>query len=362
MFTMNNYEVIIIGAGPGGAMAALHSKGDVLLVEKKKEIGVPVRCGEGIFGKIVDYFNLHKYIKDAHILHNVEFNFPNGKQKKIRMRSNVAYMINKDKFLQNMLHDVVKKDDISLTIRTNTKAKYMNGKIILNGKEEVTGKVIIAADGINSSIGRAVGLTTLLKPEDMHICAQYRLEGDFDPDTVRLFLDRPYAPSGYVWVFPKGNHTANVGLGIQGSRHLNVKQQLDWFVRDCYPLSKKKDFFTAPVSLAPPVNRCMRKNILLVGDAARYTISPNGAGMGTAMLSGQTAGDVASKYLAGEYGLEAYQYAMSLKLYSKLLKAHNLKQKVMGEDGAEKFYRIFARLFWLHKLFPKTTERFCLKF
>ena len=46
-----NYDVIIVGAGPGGAMAARKcAEGglDVLLLEKRQEIGAPKRCGEGI--------------------------------------------------------------------------------------------------------------------------------------------------------------------------------------------------------------------------------------------------------------------------------------------------------------------------
>ncbi|MCK4968595.1 MAG: FAD-binding protein, partial [Candidatus Aenigmarchaeota archaeon] len=46
-----NYDVIIVGAGPGGAMAARKcAEGglDVLLLEKRQEIGAPKRCGEGL--------------------------------------------------------------------------------------------------------------------------------------------------------------------------------------------------------------------------------------------------------------------------------------------------------------------------
>ncbi|MEE8357892.1 MAG: FAD-dependent oxidoreductase, partial [Candidatus Hydrothermarchaeales archaeon] len=45
-----DYDVVVVGAGPGGSMTAkcLADEGvDVLLVEKRPEIGTPVRCGEG---------------------------------------------------------------------------------------------------------------------------------------------------------------------------------------------------------------------------------------------------------------------------------------------------------------------------
>ena len=46
-----NYDVIIVGAGPGGAMTARKcAEGglDTLLLEKRQEIGSPKRCGEGL--------------------------------------------------------------------------------------------------------------------------------------------------------------------------------------------------------------------------------------------------------------------------------------------------------------------------
>jgi digeranylgeranylglycerophospholipid reductase len=358
---MNCYDIVIVGLGPAGCMAALHSKGDILLVEKKKEIGIPVHCGEGVFGKIIDTFDLKDCVNGFHTLRDVEFNFPNKKTKKITMHTNDIYIINKDEFLQNILHKAVKKNDKILTIRTNTKASYKNRNIILNDGEIIDAKVIIAADGINSSIGRTAGISQPLRPEDVHVCAQYRLRGYFDPDLIRLFLDNPYAPSGYVWVFPKNEHVANIGLGVQGSRNLNAKKLLDWFIAENYPEALPMDFFTAPVSLAPPVERCGKDNILLVGDAARFCLAPSGAGIGNALLSGKIAGEIASKYLDGKCGLQAYPYYMTLNLYSKLNKAYNFKQKLMKENGANRMYKIASHLIPLHTIFPKFTEKYCVR-
>src|SRR5512145_246568 len=47
----NSYDVLVIGAGPAGSIAAKTAaeKGlDVLLIEKRQEIGDPVRCAEGV--------------------------------------------------------------------------------------------------------------------------------------------------------------------------------------------------------------------------------------------------------------------------------------------------------------------------
>ena len=54
-----NYDLVIIGGGPGGCMAALHAaqKGiNVCLLEKTRDIGYPVRCGEAISEQAVKQF------------------------------------------------------------------------------------------------------------------------------------------------------------------------------------------------------------------------------------------------------------------------------------------------------------------
>ncbi len=46
-----DWDVIVVGAGPGGSTAARFAAeggARTLLLEKRSEIGVPVRCGEGI--------------------------------------------------------------------------------------------------------------------------------------------------------------------------------------------------------------------------------------------------------------------------------------------------------------------------
>lgn len=45
------YDVVVVGAGPGGSMASYASAKNgakTLLIEKSQEIGEPVRCAEAI--------------------------------------------------------------------------------------------------------------------------------------------------------------------------------------------------------------------------------------------------------------------------------------------------------------------------
>lgn len=363
MRAIDNYDIIIVGGGPAGVMAALHSKGDVLLVEKKKKIGVPVHCGEGLYGKIIDKFDLKDCVKDAYILHDVMFHFPNGYEKKITIKSNDIYIINKDLFLQRILEKAKKNNDSKITVKTNTTASYKDGFVVLNNKTRAYGRVIIDASGISSVIGRKIGMTFPLKKEDIHVCMQYTVKGrgDLDPDMIHLFLDKPYAPGGYLWVFPKGGDIANIGMGIPSNSPYDLRGNLDKFIKEKYYGCEIIRKFTAPVCLAPPANICVKDNIILTGDSARYTIPVSGAGIGNAMLSGYYAGKIATANNNGNMALGVYQYYMEELLYSKLWKAYRYKQKMLDQGKLEKLSKYAKPLFALHSLFPKTTERFTLK-
>ncbi|MBX8643667.1 MAG: FAD-dependent oxidoreductase, partial [Thermoplasmata archaeon] len=61
MFFRDEYDVIVVGAGPAGSTAARYAAmhgADVLLIEKRQEIGSPVRCGEGVSMEIFRHVDI----------------------------------------------------------------------------------------------------------------------------------------------------------------------------------------------------------------------------------------------------------------------------------------------------------------
>ncbi|MCK4624100.1 MAG: FAD-dependent monooxygenase, partial [Phycisphaerae bacterium] len=70
---------------------------------------------------------------------------------------------------------------------------------------EIRADIVIGADGVESKIGRWAGINTTLQPSDLETGAQFLVADiDIDQDFCEFHLGSAIAPSGYLWVFPKG--------------------------------------------------------------------------------------------------------------------------------------------------------------
>jgi digeranylgeranylglycerophospholipid reductase len=163
---------------------------------------------------------------------------------------------------------------------------------------EVRSKVVIGADGVESQVGRWGGINTTLNVEDIMSCAQYHMENvDIREETLEFYLGEKYSPSGYTWIFPKGERAANVGLGVLGSK-LTAKRPIDYlneFVADKFPDGQPVGLVVGGVPESDVLKTIVSDGLMLVGDAARHTEPMSGAGIMAAIDSGKTAGEVARK-------------------------------------------------------------------
>jgi digeranylgeranylglycerophospholipid reductase len=169
----------------------------------------------------------------------------------------------------------------------------------MNHTFEVQAKVVIAADGPESRVGRWAGLKTGGKPKIMESCAQFEMVGVEmeEPDCIEFHFGS-VAPGGYAWVFPKGDDVANVGLGILNTiTDKTAYEHLLEFVDKC-PATQNAQ----PVELnigGDPVGGLIKDlvtdNVLVVGDAAGMVNPLTGGGIISGMTGGMIAGEVAAK-------------------------------------------------------------------
>jgi digeranylgeranylglycerophospholipid reductase len=187
---------------------------------------------------------------------------------------------------------------------------YVNGLIISDGqvtgvKAEINGeqkeflaKVVIAADGIESRVGRWAGLETTVNFKEMESCVQITAANiNLSPDTLYFYFGKDVAPQGYFWIFPKGNTTANIGLGISGleSKKKSPLTYLNDFMNERYPNSPFLTKIAGGVPSVPTLKKISSPGLLLTGDAARQVNPLSGGGIASGMIGGSIAGRIAAE-------------------------------------------------------------------
>ena len=110
---------------------------------------------------------------------------------------------------------------------------------------------------------------------------------------------------GYFWLFPAGNGTANIGIGLSKDeakkKDRNLRDILDQVINsDRFKgRFKNAEAMEKPVGWNLPLGRIKRANhgngYMLLGDAAGLVDPFTGEGIGNAMVSGMYASRVASK-------------------------------------------------------------------
>ena len=154
------------------------------------------------------------------------------------------------------------------------------------------------------------------------------------------------APGGYADI-PKGNGTANVGLGIQGSKCVSegeAKVFLDNFIESDPRLRKGKvlAMVAGAVSTKPGISCSVGEGIMAAGDAARVINPLTGGGIRNALRTGRMAGEVAADCIrkgdVSKDSLMEYDRMWRSEIEDELLRSWRMKEKYvdMSDDILDK--------------------------
>jgi digeranylgeranylglycerophospholipid reductase len=345
-------DVAIVGAGPAGSIAArelARKNFNVLVLEKRQEIGAPKRCAEGI-----NIIGLHavglepnpkwarQEIKGA-ILYS-----PKMREVTISGGNMCGYVVERKVFEKFLATDAIKSGAKYLVKTTVTDVLKEGGKVVgvkadYMGEEiTVRSKLVIAADGVDSMTAKRAGINTVNKMTDYHSGFQYEMAGvDAEMGKLHLFFGNVIAPNGYIWIFPKGDTVANVGIGIVGARSeegKRAKDLLDKFIKAnprFFGKASPIEVNGGGIPVAVQVKTFVGDGIMVVGDAAHQVNPIHGGGIAIAMKAAQlaakvaaealTEGDMSAKRLI-EYDKE--WFAGDGVRVNKLLKLRNFVEKL----------------------------------
>jgi digeranylgeranylglycerophospholipid reductase len=177
-----------------------------------------------------------------------------------------------------------------------------------------SGKIIAGADGVFSKTASLLGI----ERQKVAVCAQYHLKGIKPlPQTCEIFFDANCAPGGYVWIYPTGEDSAKVGVGITGKGLKSPRQYLDDFIHESHAAVHLGGKIIEYVTGALPVSGLREKlvfdNVLLVGDSAGMADPVTGAGINNAVLSGEMAGKTIIEALENDDIAMLSQYERRIK-------------------------------------------------
>ena len=302
---------MVIGAGPAGLCAAKRAAelgADVLLLEAEKRLAIKP-CGEGLLKGVLKELGIRP--SDEFVNNEVDGAYIFGPQEavlevraeqityeKFRGRGG-GYIIDKRAFLGFLMERALGAGaDIRLGARVvGFEEDKARETVVFEEDGEVrrvSCDVIVGCDGYKSITAKKL---FGLKPQEVISCLQYVVENCHidEPDMVRAYVGKRWAPLGYLWVFPKSERVANVGIGVRGAL---AKEYLDKFIRENRDLFGRARIASAGAALVPiggQRERIVMDNAVLCGDAAGQVVPITGEGIHPAMTAGLIAGEVVAK-------------------------------------------------------------------
>ncbi len=339
------FDCIVVGGGPAGStFARVAAEGglSVLLLEKDRDIGVPVRCGEAVSDAGLRIFHEPNPRWIASTINRIKLVAPNETVVEFDLRQ-------KGYILDRRIFDYDLAEFASIAGAQIVTKAYIDGLIIEDDKVvgvkgthvgerfEKRAKIVVGADGVESRVGRWAGLKTTVKLKDMECGIQKTVTGiDVNEHMFDFYLSKKWAPGGYLWVFPKGKHKANIGLAISGYYAKDGKAAhkfLDEFLAWKYPNASVLTTVVGGVPVAKTVKQMVMDGLMLVGDAARTVNPVTGGGIISGMRSG---------LLAAETAVKALRNGGPIR---KNLSSYEKEWHKIGGKNHERFYRIKETIF-----------------
>ena len=225
---------------------------------------------------------------------------------------------------------------------------------------EYSAKMIVSAEGMESLTARKMGFPTVHRLYDVDTCYQYEMQPYNHQNLIELYFGNKIAPRGYVWIFPKANKRANVGIGIGAHLETSDKQSnvkgadpkpyLDEFVKNNKELKEASTLmdFGGVISVCEPIGKFTMDNAMVIGTAAKQVDPIHGGGIALAMESGALAGNaildaMKNKDFSEGFLFNAYEKPWRETAGNKMAK-RLLLRKVMEKLDDDDLNHIFSNI------------------
>jgi len=353
---MKEYDAVIIGGGPiGGHVAGklAEKKLNVAIIEKNKQIGLPINCAGLITPRVFDTLNISKEIVVQNKIKGANIHSPSGKILTIGGDKLHALVIDRLIFDREIIQKA-KENGAEVFLRNNVLSIQKIGdyvEIKTSQNLNIKCRLLIGADGPFSKVRDRFSF-----PEPIEFLRGLGAEvtgTNLNPDFVEIFVGRDIAPGFFAWIIPlnKEGTKARIGLCINQDSPNPPKHYFNNLFKH-----KNSSQFLENVEITKHIGgviplgvlkKTYDSNVLLVGDAAAQVKPTSGGGIFTGLLCANHCSTVA---------IEAFQTnnftLQFLKNYHKLWTADIGRELNLGMT----FRRIYKNL--TDKQFEKYIEKF----
>ncbi|MBS1622606.1 MAG: NAD(P)/FAD-dependent oxidoreductase [Bacteroidetes bacterium] len=357
-------DILILGAGPGGATTALFlaKLGIPCTIVDKASFPRDKICGDALSGKVVEVL---KKLDPALVSqlelrseflssYGVTFVAPNGDGLRVPFKKDIGESTPPPGFISKRIDfdawliEKVREQSL-ITLREHVEIRQYerseNGyRAISKSGEVFDAKIIIAADGAGSTFTKDIAR---LRVEPEHNCfglrAYYKNVSGLDHQNfIELHFLKEFLP-GYFWIFPLPNGYANIGVGmradVMSDRKLNLKKEFEKIITS-HPAVRMRfeqaemigDVKLHGLPLGSKKRPLSGDHYMLVGDAAMLIDPFTGEGIGNAMMSGMLAAQHVSRCIATQKfdaaTMQQYDKAVYDRLWSELLLSYRMQQLV----------------------------------
>jgi|SRR5579884_3092961 len=338
---MTDYDVIVVGLGPAGAIAAyeLSCRGHRVLAVDRSPLPRGKVCGGALTIRAASLIPFDFSDEIEQIIHGIRFNFCGRDPFIIETTEPVAYTVSRDRFDYLLAS---KAEAAGAALRDETEIvewKEEGDEIIVHSRQETWRcRYLIGADGVNGLIrrggerpsdGGAIGVESEIPYQEVERGDHSLIQVDFGS-----------VPDGFGWLLPKRNHHAT---GVSGAERKvkSAGELYGQFIENQGILKEASGqqvsvFHRIPSAEGTPLHD---GNVLWVGDSAGLIDPLSGDGLYYAILTGLIAAEVISNNLSGE--------GSALSAYTARVRAETTDEFHVARRFASLFHR------W-----PETSYRF----
>ena len=292
--TETDFDVIIIGSGPAGGMAAIQcaTGGLKTALFEKEELPRRKVCAGGLLKRAAALLPDDLDYPVESRCDSVELRLYNPDKTFRETRENLVSMVSRVHFDYSLVKHAEKNGATIFSGAEVRKVVPSSDHIQISTQEKTyTCSFLVLAEGANARISNqfweddrvlipAIESEIMLPKENL---AEYAGVARFDFDIV---------PCGYGWVFPKSDHVS-VGIGGFTNKKINLQKTFDNYkevvgLTKDYEERNRKGFI---IPIKPRKAPFMKQRMILVGDAAGFADPITAEGFTYAIKSGLEAGN-----------------------------------------------------------------------